>query len=123
MITLKQLGTWLIAWKPGTNLEVHFSEDGSGTSHQANIPIHRQLGIHDVHTSTGTVSNTECRQRSKVRDTYDGHNAGGRIACIRCCTLRPWDDTGVRRGVDNTVCVRKGAGCGLRVRVVRIDLC
>ena len=61
MAATKRLGTLFIAWKSGTDLERHFSDDESGTSRQTNVLIHRPLDICDEHISMDTVSNTEYR--------------------------------------------------------------
>jgi len=54
VVTLKQFGTGLIAWKSGTDLKIHFSDSESETSRN-NVPTHRPLDIHGGHTSMDTL--------------------------------------------------------------------
>ena len=114
MITIEQLWTWFIAWKPGTDLGIRFSDNESETG-QTDIPIHKPLDTRNVHTSMDTLPNMVHRRQNKGWDTCSVYSAGGRVAYTRYCILHPWGDMAARKDVGNTKHARKGAECGLRV--------
>jgi len=66
MTTIECLGAWFIAWKSSTDLNIHFSENGSQMIRQVNVPIHRIPDIRNGRTSMDRVPSMEHRWLSKV---------------------------------------------------------